>query len=148
MILDELKNTNFYQRLHPSFEKAFTFLLTQDLHSLPVGRIDLEDEDFYVLIQKYQTKLSNQGVWEAHQRYIDIQFMLLGSERIGISSCSKMKLGDYSPETDFQAMSGKGQQIILQAGFFVVLFPQDAHMPCLAVKEPSTVRKIVLKIRM
>ncbi len=148
MILDELKYAYRYQSIHPSFEKAFTFLLTQDLNTLPVGRIDLEGEDIYVMVQEYQTKPVSQGVWEAHQKYIDIQYILQGSERIGIASCSQMELGIYNPEKDFQAMSGIGQQIILQSGSFVVFFPQDAHMPCLAADEFLPVKKVVLKIRL
>jgi len=35
---------------------------------------------------EYQTKPREQGIWEAHRKYIDVQYMIQGSELMGWAS--------------------------------------------------------------
>lgn len=147
MIIDTLPESQLIYLLHPSFEKAFTFLRSTDLNILPPGRINIDGDAIYALVQEYQTKPVDQGKWESHQRYIDIQYIESGVELINYQNLSKMKLGDYDSERDFQSMNGEGQLIELSAGSFMVFFPQDAHMPGLSKTIPSSVKKVVVKCR-
>ncbi|MHB8088995.1 MAG: YhcH/YjgK/YiaL family protein, partial [Anaerolineaceae bacterium] len=91
------------------------------------------------------TKPLAEGKWEAHRRYLDVQYMLSGCERIDFALLHTMKLGEYNAEKDFQAMSGSGSTLNLVEGSFAVFFPQDAHMPGLAVGKPEWVKKVVVK---
>jgi biofilm protein TabA len=145
MILDKLEYSKFYLPIHPSFEKAFAFLSINKRESLPVGCIEINGEDSYAVVQEYITKLPNEGIWEAHRKYLDIHYIVEGVERIGIAPISQMELGVYNPERDFQSMTGNGQMIELYEGSFVIFFPQDAHMPGLATDSRTPVRKIVIK---
>jgi len=145
MILDVLKNSATYTAIHPEFKNCFDFLLTKNLKALPIGRIECDGERLFFLVQEYSTKPNEHGIWEAHRRYIDIHYVVLGTERIGISPIDRMKEGPYIPEKDFQPLRGKGQMIDLQPGGFVIFFPQDAHMPGLMTNTPGIVRKIVIK---
>ncbi|MBA4384265.1 MAG: YhcH/YjgK/YiaL family protein, partial [Anaerolinea sp.] len=125
--------------------RAFSFLLSNDLASLEPGRMEIEGESLYVLVQQYISKPETSGKWEAHKRYIDVQYLVSGSERVGYSAITKMTLGDYNPQKDFQALSGTGQILQLNAGSFMVFFPQDAHMPGLANGYETSIKKIVVK---
>ena len=40
------------------------------------------------------------------------------------------------------------QDLVLKPGIFCVLFPQDAHAPCLEHGGPVMVRKAVVKVRL
>ena len=145
MIFDRLSNSSLYTSIHPRLKQAFHYLQTTDLTKLSPGRIDLDGDALYVLVQEYFPKPVSEGKWEAHRRYADVQYMLQGCERIDHGLIDHMLLGEYDPEKDFQALSGQGQTMLLEAGSFVVFFPQDAHMPGLATGKSELVKKIVFK---
>jgi YhcH/YjgK/YiaL family protein len=68
-------------------------------------------------------------------------------ERIFFAPLETMLLGVYVSEKDFLPMTGIGSPLNLSAGFFVVFYPEEAHMPGVQVKTPKSVRKVVIKIR-
>ena len=49
-------------------------------------------------------------------------------------------MGEQSP------LQGEGSFVLMPAGMFVILGPQDAHMPQIAVSDPSPVVKVVCKV--
>jgi YhcH/YjgK/YiaL family protein len=100
----------------------------------------------YALVQEYNTKLKEQGKWEAHQRYIDLQYVVQGAEGFGYANIHHLQQGEYDISKDFLPLQGEGGIIIVKSGSFILLMPEDAHMPCMAIGEPAPVRKIVLKI--
>ncbi len=148
MIFDMLSNCQFYKDITARLDIAFDYLTSTDLASLPIGRIDLDGEHVYVLVQEYLTKRPDQGFWEAHRRYLDVQYIHSGCERIDVALLNTMKLGEYAPERDFQALTGTGSPLNMVAGSFAIFFPQDAHMPGLACGMQLQVKKIVVKCEM
>jgi len=147
MIFDTLDNLARYEGLGHDLPRALKFLSETDLTTLRIGRTDIDGENLYVLAQEYVTKPAAEGKWEAHRKYIDIQFMASGIERMGFAHLRFMQVGEYIPEKDFQALSGTGSFVDVFAGSFVIFFPEDGHMPCLCVEEPQQVRKVVLKVK-
>jgi YhcH/YjgK/YiaL family protein len=148
MIFDNIRNADLYARLGPRFQQAFAYLQQTDLDlsALPVGRIELDGKALYVMVQEYNSKTPEQGKWEAHRRYIDLQYIVSGTERMGYALLSRLTLGDYNPDKDFQALSGQGDFLTLSSGDFMLLWPNDGHMPGMAVQSPSPVKKVVIKI--
>jgi YhcH/YjgK/YiaL family protein len=126
---------------------ALQFLVKTDLNNLPIGRTEIDGDRLFALVQEYDTKPAEQGIWEAHRKYIDVQYMVTGQERMGFAHLSAMQLGEYVPEKDFQPMSGVGNSVNVFAGAFVIFFPQDGHMPGLCIDVPEKVKKVVLKVR-
>ena len=98
------------------------------------------------MIQQYDTKPLEQGRWEAHRRYMDLQVVMQGIEKIGVADIEHLEQGEYDANRDFLPLFGQGDFLTLQAGDFVLLMPEDAHMPGMAVSSPSPVWKIVIKI--
>ncbi len=145
MIVDLLENCNLYSSINSNLDRAFSFLLSNDLASMEPGRLELNGDSLYVLVQHYLSKPESSGKWEAHKRYIDVQYLISGSERVGYSAISNMTLGEYNAQKDFQALSGSGEMYRLNAGSFMVFFPQDAHMPGLANGFETPIKKIVVK---
>jgi biofilm protein TabA len=146
MIFDTLNHAANYNPLNPRFEQSFRFLQENDLANLPVGRMNLDGDNLYVLVQEYTTKAPEQGVWEAHRRYIDIQYMVSGVENMGFANIQSLQLGEYIPERDFQPLSGKGNTVTVIPGSFVIFFPQDGHKPGLFAEGPAPVKKVVFKV--
>jgi len=145
MIIDRIENAALYYSIHPKFKQAFDYVNSIDVHSIPVGRHEIDDK-MYVLVQEYTTKLKDQGKWEAHRRYIDLQYVVQGAEGMGYANIHHLQQGEYIPEKDFLPLFGEGDQVALRSGCFVLLFPEDAHMPGMALGESKPARKIVVKI--
>lgn len=146
MIIDRLSNAHLYLSLSPNVRRAFEYLQKTDLAYLPVGIFEMDGKDLYVNSQEYNTKLPAQGKWEAHRRYIDLQYVISGTERIGYAHLSRLALGYYNAEKDVLSLMGSGDYVTLTAGDFMLLFPEDAHMPGMAIDGPVSVKKAVVKI--
>lgn len=145
MIIDRIENAALYYPLHPKLKQAFDYIAQIDIHTLPVGRHEI-DNSMYVLVQEYITKPKSEGKWEAHRRYIDLQYVVQGAEGMGYTNIHNLEQGEYMPEKDFLPLFGEGEQLALRSGYFVLLFPEDAHMPSMALGESKPARKIVIKI--
>jgi biofilm protein TabA len=154
MVFDDLIEANRYGVLGRRLARGLAFVASSDLTTLAEGRLDLEGNDLFVSVSQYDTKLEPQGIWEAHRRYVDIQCLASGRERIGRVSLGAVPCGSYDAEKDLLLASAPGTAIAsgdfvtLTPGRFVVLFPHDAHMSGIAAGgRPEPVKKIVVKVR-
>lgn len=149
MIIDLLSNARLYTSLNARFKTAFDYLKETDLINLPLGRYELDGKNCFVNVEEYETKERDRGKWEAHREYIDIQCVVKGEEKIGVTNIRQLTpVCEYNSEKDICFFSGDGDFLVLREGNFMLLFPEDAHMPCIAVQRPSLVKKAVVKIRL
>ena len=65
--------------------RPFEYLARTDLAALPLGRTDIAGDDVFVLISEGETRPPEQVKFEAHRRYIGIQFVVRGQEAIGVA---------------------------------------------------------------
>ena len=113
-----------------------------------VGKYELEN-GAYVSVQEYTTKARAEAKYEAHKKFIDIQLILSGKELIAVTPIEKMEIKDEYNETKdvmFFQHNDECTDYVLEAGDFLILYPQDVHMPGVCVNEKSPVRKIVVKV--
>ena len=147
MIADRLDRAAQYAGLPKRIRTALEWLRATDLAALPVGRIDLEGEKLFALVQEYDTKPMSEGLWEAHRSYIDVQYVVRGVERMGYTPVETITVTKpYDADKDYLNGTGPGAFIEAPAGMVFVLWPGDAHMPGMRVDGPVPVRKIVLKV--
>jgi len=147
MIIDHIRNAKPLHALGIGVRAGLEFLARPDLHTLEKGRYDLPDSGgSYALIQEHETKLRTEAKWEAHRKMIDLQFMVRGQELMGYADITRLKMGEYRQDDDYCLGEGDGDWLRLDEQYFLILFPQDGHMPSIAVNEPETVRKVVVKI--
>jgi biofilm protein TabA len=146
MILDLLTNAHLYTSLGARIARGLQFLAETDLKALPAGRHEIDGDSLFALVSDYSPKPHSAGRWEAHKRYLDLQYVASGVERFGVAPIGRLESGDYIPEKDITWLTGSGDHITLGAGQFVIVWPGDAHMPGLDAGVPGTVRKIVVKI--
>jgi biofilm protein TabA len=150
MILDRIDNTRLYIGLHAGFAKAFEILTDKILSQRQDGKYPVDGDKIYYTIQRYTTKPLNEGKLEAHRKYIDIQFLLEGREILGYAPLKGLTTAEgYNPQKDIAFFNTPNQitKVILKPGLFCILFPDDAHMPCLQLAGPIEVRKAVIKIQ-
>ena len=147
MIIDHLRHAQQFHVLGIGIRAGLQFLARPDLMTLEKGRHDLPDSGgSYALVQEHETKLRSQAKWEAHRKMIDLQFMVCGRELMGYADITRLKMGEYHADDDYSPGEGDGEWLRLDAQYFMILFPQDGHMPSIAVNEPQKVRKVVVKI--
>jgi YhcH/YjgK/YiaL family protein len=147
MIIDSIQNRARYERLGTGIAKALEYLARTDVSKVATGRYDLDGDNVYALVQRYDTKPREKGVWEAHRRYIDVQFVASGVESMGYAPIGSLTVTQpYAADKDCVLLAGTGDFVTAAAGTFVVFFPEDAHMPCLACVAPQAVCKVVVKV--
>jgi YhcH/YjgK/YiaL family protein len=148
MIIDRLENSGTYTGLGRGIDSALNFLKTTDLEKAGEGRHDIDGDAVYALVMDYTTKPASEGVWEAHRRYIDVQYVVSGVERIGYTHLDTLAAEPYNEEGDYLFLKGSGDFVLLPTGTFIILWPQDAHIPGTSVDQPSPVRKVVIKVQL
>lgn len=146
MITDKLENIDIYYNI-PISAKDFIKSLTKDAE---LGRLNLSD-DIYVNIETYKTKMPADAKFEAHNKYIDIQILLMGNELISYTDKSILTVKTpYNEEKDitfYSEVVNDYSYIRLDGSNFVMLFPHEAHAPQICDKIPSDVKKVVVKIK-
>jgi YhcH/YjgK/YiaL family protein len=151
MIADTLAQCGRYVSLSPRFAAAFEFLRKLPADQ-PLGRVDLDGDNCFALVQAYNTKPLNEGKFEAHRKYIDIQFIQAGRESLLWVPLAALRetTQPYSDEKDvaFYATPSRTTSINLSAGEFTIFFPEDGHAPGIECGGAGEVRKVVIKVRM
>jgi len=146
MIIDRIGNFHLYHAVHPRFKRAFDYIHQINVDTIPAGRYEIDGEAMYALVQEYNTKPKELGTWEAHRRYIDLQYVVQGVEGIGYANINQLTQGEYDASRDFLPLHGEGDLVTVHSGSFVLLLPEDAHMPGMAIGSPVPVKKVVIKI--
>jgi len=140
-----------YFKYKDRWDKAFTFLKDNDLTKLEVKRHDIDGDNAYALVSEYLTKNEEDARYEAHQNYIDIQYVISGKELIGIAPVSMKKeiLEPYDTIKDIMFLTvNQGNNLKADPGRFFIFFPDDLHRPSLKDGENSQVRKVVVKLKL
>jgi len=143
MIVEKLSNPEISKL---RFAEALEFLKTCD--GLEKGRYELAG-GAYALVQEYVSRAEDEVRWEAHRKYIDIQYIISGAERIGFAFTENLRGTDvYDPAKDvLKADNAQDASFVsLRAGQFAVFFPSDGHKPGVSDGEPCAVKKVVVKI--
>ena len=146
IIINKLQHAERYYNVHTAFEKAFAFLRQDGLAELPAGRHEIDGDSLFCIISKGPGRSRAEAKLEAHRKYIDIQYVIAGTDEMGWKPTADCKLIDTSYDADKDIEFFKDQPdswTPVPAGSFVIFFPQDAHAPLVSSGE---IYKVVLKI--
>ena len=146
IIIDKLQNAEDYYHMHPAFEKAFAFLRQDSLAKLPAERYEIDGDRLFCMISKGPGRSRAEAKLEAHRKYIDIQYVIAGTDEMGFKPTADCRLIDTSYDADKDIGFFNDQPdswTPVPAGSFVIFFPQDAHAPLVSSGE---IHKAVLKI--
>jgi YhcH/YjgK/YiaL family protein len=130
------------------WETMFRILKSTTFSGLEPGRHEVAGENLFYMINQYITKDAASVKFEAHRKYIDLQYVMEGEEIMGVSGF------EYASETDpyvaekdiaFYTVS-KAEYHKASASEFFVFFPEDLHQPGVMAEDPQKVKKVVFKI--
>ena len=126
--------------------EALDFVLNMSTET-PDGRYDF-GADCFVNVMHCDTK-AELAPMEAHEKFIDVQTVIAGEEKIYVTPKAPLTVTEpYHAEKDIAFYAWEhAEAVTYAAGEAVVLYPEEAHLPCRAAGEPMTIKKAVLKIK-
>jgi len=147
MILDKIENIQQYNGLSDLLNEGLKFVAETDFAKIEPGKIVLNDNLLFATVSEYATKPAADCKLEAHKKYIDIQFIVSGEEKIGFTTLAGQTPSvPYNPEKDIVFFKEEVTYYTLTPGTFAIFFPSDLHQPCVAATVPSNVKKVVVKV--
>ncbi|MBU9725345.1 YhcH/YjgK/YiaL family protein [Diplocloster modestus] len=153
MIIEKLESAGTYGWIGQELAKALDYLKHTDLKTLPEGRVEIDGDRMFAVVQVYKTSGEEELKFEAHRAYLDVQYIIEGTEKILISNIENFhqEAVPYRPEEDivFYQETPKSVALILQEGDYAVFTPEDCHKTRCDVngKEKQNVKKVIVKIR-
>ena len=141
-VLDDLK---LYKNLGENMAKGIEFVLNFS-PEMADGRYEIDGKNVYAMVMTGKTKLPSESIYEAHRKYIDLQYIVSGEEEteyITVGDCEVEK--PYDEEHDYLMIRGAGSKVKVSAGHFYIAYPCDGHAPMLS-RNPNVIRKVIVKI--
>ncbi|MCL6573821.1 MAG: YhcH/YjgK/YiaL family protein, partial [Bacillus sp. (in: Bacteria)] len=113
------------------------------------GRHEI-DGDLFFFLNEYETKEAENCFWEAHQKYLDLHFILEGKENIAVDHIERQLVKEeYDEKKDATFFEGDVHFVVtMNPGDVMICFPEDSHMAGIIAEETQKVRKIVLKVKL
>ena len=151
-IRDLKKNKN----LSESLQAVADFLSNNDHQAIfcqltkgDSKKVEIDGERIFAMYQKYDSKNGVDPIFEAHRKFIDVQYVHSGSEVILVANCDKAVLTQaYDEDNDFELFKLKEwSNLIMTEGIAAVLYPEDLHAPGIQFKQSELIEKVVVKLR-
>lgn len=151
MLKDNIKNSKNYTNLPDRVKVGLKYLAEADFCHMENGKYPISDDEIFAIIQDYLSKPIEEGKFEAHKKYIDIQYIIKGEEQIGVDNINNFTDSTpYDDQKDIIFLTPKDKDsasyIKLKENDFAIFMPQDAHKPSLSIKNSSYVKKAVIKV--
>ena len=113
------------------------------------GVYESQGRDMYAQVFDAQTEPLTDRHPEVHEKYLDVQFLVKGREKLGFTKDT----GNYSVLERFDERDLIFYKEVENEGFvesrpgnICVFFPSDVHRPQVVSGEAMTVRKVVVKV--
>jgi len=140
----------FYQQYHkrPDLWKAAFQFLKGDLVTTATGKYILAGDEVIATISEYQTRKLEEVRWESHKKFVDLQYLITGEEKMGILPLEKAVAPMIYDETKDVMFFGdhEGQYFVANPDNFFLFFPSDVHRPSIQIDGSKPVKKLVIKI--
>lgn len=148
MVIDTLKNIELYKGLSQDIYDGLKFL-SEAKAEIELGVYPISD-NVKAIVSSYETVETFERGYESHKHVIDIQYPIIGLERVNWSPIEGMNVNipydETKDRTFFKDPSAQGTSIIIGNGIFAIMFPEDGHGPQHKVGEREVIKKITIKV--
>ncbi|MGX6591678.1 YhcH/YjgK/YiaL family protein [Cetobacterium ceti] len=143
----ELKN---YKGTSKMLDKALELIESGEFLKGEPGKNVVEGDDLFFNLVEVDTRELKDCFFETHKDYIDIHVVVEGEENIGYALQEELKAeNEYDKCSDFQKFGGEAKQIFtIKNDRFIVFYPEEPHMPLMAIGEPKKIKKAIFKIKL
>ncbi|WBW50421.1 YhcH/YjgK/YiaL family protein [Peptoniphilus equinus] len=138
--------------LSPVLVKVIDFLKENSLalKSKEIGVYELEGKDIFYQVIETETEEIQRRNAESHKEYLDVQFVVIGEEFIGITPWkNSYKVQNVDVNRDlwlYESVENEGY-IHAVEGCVSIFYPEDIHKPQIAVNGPAFEKKVVVKVK-
>jgi len=148
MIVDQIKNIEIYKGISPDIYAGLMYLTELKL-DVELGTYIVNDR-VKAIVSSYPTVECFERGYEAHKHVIDIQFPIIGRERVKWSPIEVMDVNipydDVKDRTFYNNPSPNGCEVIIGEGTFAIMFPEDGHSPQHLVEKSEVIKKVTIKV--
>jgi len=148
MVVDSLKNIDIYKGLSPDIYEGLKFLKNAK-PDIALGVYPI-NENVKAIVSEYETIEHFARGFEAHRHVIDIQYPVIGLERVKWSPIEGMAVNiPYEEENDrtfYKDPHSQSTHVDIGNGIFAIVFPEDGHGPQHYVNKPELIKKITIKV--
>lgn len=147
MIFDSMEHIDNYRNF-PMIYRALEKLSHITADNMPDDPVIYEENILFANPVCLTSKPPEECVYEAHKNYLDIHYILEGTEGIATAEVSALnEVKPYDSSKDIAFYTGKEDTLsYLAAGQFLICWPSDAHKVAMMWDSPAPIRKMVCKI--
>lgn len=152
MITGNVNHLELLPYLPAQLKQAIQHVMANFNADSALGKFDIDGENQFVMIFNDSTSPAEERRQELHGKYLDIQIVLAGQEKMVFSNLAAPQgSAEWLEGKDiaFLSLTQQGleeKSFIMNAGDFVVFYPGELHKPMCAVGENAPVKKAVVKI--
>jgi YhcH/YjgK/YiaL family protein len=148
MIVDTLDNIDSYKNLSPDIYAGLEFI--RDVQpEIELGEYPI-NKNVKAIVSEYETIDHFERGFESHKHVIDIQYPVIGLERVKWSPIKGMNVNiPYDPAKDRTFYKDPHKQMThvdIGNGIFAIMFPEDGHGPQHFVGKPELIKKVTIKV--
>jgi biofilm protein TabA len=131
--------------------KGLEYLQRTDFSRIETGKYEIAGPQIFALVQEQQAGSKADRRPEAHGKYIDIQYIIEGTDAIGfgLPDTANQVEEDLLAEKDcvfFKNVNNEAD-LILTPGMYAIFFPDEVHRPnCQHGAVGGKLRKVVVKV--
>ena len=152
MVFDTLENCKFYYGINKNMEKAFDFIKKAVNENYAAGKYEIDGKDIFASVQEYETASFEEKKFEGHRKYLDIQFIVSGTENMKSAFVDDVKTKiEYNDEKDVEFFEDtqKCADFDVNKNQYAIFLPSDIHKPGLSPKDgKSEIKKVLVKIKL
>ena len=151
MIYDAIRNIDAYSCLGKNFKTAVDFIKSLDLSNAAEQNFDVDGKEVFAFIKGFPLRSREEGLFETHDKYVDIQVLIKGRESVYVADKAALKEAlPYDTEKDIAFFENPKEDILceLTPNTFGIFFPWDAHNPCCVSGDAKESLKLVVKVKL
>lgn len=149
MIFSSIYAKDNVEKYPKAIQTALEYLKANDFTTMETGVYEIQGKDIYAQVMDAQTAPAATKRPEVHEKYIDVQFLASGKERLGFTfDTGSYEVDERLGDKDlifYKSVENEGY-IDAVPGCYSIFFPEDVHRPAVAAGEPMTIRKVVVKV--
>ena len=138
-----------YDILKKRIDNAIEYISKLDFSNLKVGKYEVTPE-FYYCVQEYNAFEDNDVQYESHRKFIDVQWVYEGTEKLYVTDIRGLiPCDNYNEDKDVIHYYDNYNMsaVIMNVNSCFILFPKDAHKSVCNQNRKCMVRKVVGKLK-
>lgn len=144
VILDLIENLGEYISLNPKIANGLEKL--NEVETEYHKRFYFDGG--YLFFQEGITTPIDEGTFEAHVKYLDVQIVLSGSEYVAWAPINELAVDvEYDTEKDVVRLNGSPKAVMkIDKGMSYIFQPHDGHKALKYIDETTTYSKAIIKV--